>query len=87
VGCIKHSIIHLIKCDICVGKESHIILMAPYLIEKTLISILFKLTDKAPVVSLAPHPISSTPLPLYSSLFVLGRLGFLQMSVTAADFT
>jgi hypothetical protein len=57
----------------------------PYLIEKTLISILFKLTDKDPVVSLAPHPISSTPLPLYSSMFVFGRLGLLQMSVTAAD--
>jgi hypothetical protein len=51
-----------------------------------LISILFKLADEDPVASLAPHPISSTPLPLYSSMFVLGRLGMLQMSVTAADF-
>jgi hypothetical protein len=63
-----------------------LVLVLLYLIEKTLISILFKLTDEAPVISLAPHPIISTPLPLYSSMFVLGRLGFLQMSVTAADF-
>jgi hypothetical protein len=63
-----------------------LVLCLLYLIEKTLISILFKLTDAPPVASLAPHPISSTPLPLYSSMFVLGRLGLLQMSVTAADF-
>ena len=63
-----------------------LVLVLLYLIEKTLISILFKLADEDPVASLAPHPISSTPLPLYSSMFVLGRLGMLQMSVTAADF-
>jgi hypothetical protein len=45
-----------------------------YLIENTLIVILFKLSEAAPVLTCAPHPMRFTALSLYSSFFVFGKL-------------
>jgi hypothetical protein len=53
-----------------------------YLIEKTLIVILFKLSEAAPVLTCAPHPMRFTDLSLYSSVFVFGKLRLIEKLVS-----
>jgi hypothetical protein len=54
-----------------------------YLIENTLIVILFKLSEAAPVFTCAPHPMRFTDLSLYSSVFVFGKLSLIEKLVNS----
>jgi hypothetical protein len=54
-----------------------------YLMENTLIVILFKLSEAAPVLTCAPHPMRFTALSLYSSVFVFGKLSLIEKLVNS----